>query len=1177
MNPEDIFNKAVEITDPTEQTAFLDQVCAGDEKLRTEVDALLKWNQEAGSFLDVADADLNATLDGAAVPDASGTVIGRYKLLEKIGEGGMATVYLAEQKHPIRRRVALKIIKLGMDTKQVIGRFEAERQALAMMDHPNIAKVFDAGTTDTGRPYFVMELVKGLPMTKFCDSNHLTTQERLELFIAVCQAVQHAHQRGIIHRDIKPFNVLVTLHDGNPVVKVIDFGIAKAVNQQLTEKTVFTRFSQMIGTPEYMSPEQAEMSGLDIDTRTDVFSLGVLLYELLTGTTPFESEYLLSKGYNEMQRIIREEEPVRPSTKVSTLGDTLTEVAKYRRTNPEVLCKLIRSDLDWIVMKTLEKDRQRRYESVSELTADVQRHLDNETVLAGRPSSMYRLQKFVKRNKGLVSAMSAIAVIVIIAAIVSTTLAITTMKARTEAEKAANAESVQRQQKADALQLALEERDRAQTNLYDSLIAGIRAIRTAREPGYRETVFESIQHARQLDVPQMNLSDLRTEAVACMGDFFSHSPSQVLDIPDDPNSPSIRVANLHPTEPTVAFSLSDGTILLKDFLSNTTTFKFNGEHPSHALCFARTGHMLLSLHIPKAQTPEDDTSLKAVARLFVRASDGTWLHDRDISIPNARQCMSAGNSFYVSVAKENGYSFQIKDVISGGIIHQYQSEKQMQGWPLISMDANGSHLAAVTYLPGTPRKYEIHIWNIKSNTHITTFTPSLADCTGIKFSDEGHQLSVLSQSGGIIYSLPDFKPIGQLNAYLDSSNNVTFIPNTNLIAFTAAQRLVHLWDWKSKEYKATLGKEFGRGWWLSTSANGRSLLSFNSKQAWLYILEAKDEKKIMSSHSSGAPGIDFSPDGHHLASVDKKNRLRIWHCATGTIEWERDLEGVGQCVSYSSDGKWIVTTDYDHERAWIWNSQTRKQAFCIDTNQVGRTWDAVFTQDDHHLLTGTCKGGEDVGSLKVWDCSKIGDAGDTSPKATIDLVQTLSGNCQGLVAAPNGSFFAFVDPVGDPKNPKKLYLWQWSKSTGSILLANDAMGVSQMLSFTPDSKHLIYVDPNRSVVTLSVPTGKIITSFPTILNDHADDWSRYIHLSLSPDGELLAMSSLLNLGISIWSLDSGSLLYSLPEQPGRLYCLDWSPNGNRLAASYSHGKIEIWNLKKVERVLTDLMLWPPPL
>ena len=430
MSAEDIFHEAIKIANHSKRKEHVERACEGDEKLQAEVEALLKSHDEASDFLEIPPIDPEVTLDESPLTEVPGSAIGRYKLLEKIGEGGMATVYMAEQKQPIRRRVALKIIKLGMDTKSVIARFEAERQALAMMDHPNIAHVFDAGTTESGRPYFVMELVRGVSITEFCDKNNLSTRERLELFIPVCQAVQHAHQKGIIHRDIKPSNVMVTLHDGKPVPKVIDFGIAKAVNQQLTEKTVFTRYAQMIGTPEYMSPEQAEMSGLDVDIRTDVFSLGVLLYELLTGATPFDSEYLLSKGYAEMQRIIREVEPTRPSTKISTLGEALIEVAKHRRTSPDLLQKLIRADLDWIVMKTLEKDRSRRYDSVSELAADIKRHLNQEPVLAGPPSTLYRMRKFIQRRRALVTAVAIVAVVIITGFITSTAMYIRADRAR---------------------------------------------------------------------------------------------------------------------------------------------------------------------------------------------------------------------------------------------------------------------------------------------------------------------------------------------------------------------------------------------------------------------------------------------------------------------------------------------------------------------------------------------------------------------------------------------------------------------------------------------------------------------------------------------------------------------------------------------------------------------------
>src|SRR5881394_187225 len=432
-----ILNAALELP-AGQRAAYLDKACAGDATLRRQVEDLLQADGQAGGFLDapLTGLDFERTeLLNLPLTEKPGDKIGRYKLFQQIGEGGCGVVYMAEQEEPVRRRVALKVIKLGMDTKQVIARFEAERQALALMDHPNIAKVLDAGATETGRPYFVMELVRGIKITEFCDEKSVPTADRLKLFSHVCQAIQHAHQKGVIHRDIKPSNILVTVNDGVPVPKIIDFGIAKATAGPLTDKTLFTAFEQFIGTPAYMSPEQAEMTSLDIDTRTDIYSLGVLLYELLTGRTPFDPSELLQSGLDEMRRTIREKEPDRPSTRLSTMAEgELTTVAKHRHTEAPRLIHLVRGDLDWIVMKCLEKDRTRRYETANGLASDIQRHLDNEPVVARPPSALYRIEKLVRRNRLAFTAAVLVALALVLGIVASTWQAIRATRFRQQAQ-----------------------------------------------------------------------------------------------------------------------------------------------------------------------------------------------------------------------------------------------------------------------------------------------------------------------------------------------------------------------------------------------------------------------------------------------------------------------------------------------------------------------------------------------------------------------------------------------------------------------------------------------------------------------------------------------------------------------------------------------------------------------
>jgi eukaryotic-like serine/threonine-protein kinase len=467
-----IFSGAIEIASGEERAAFVARACGTDEELRRRVERLVDAHFQAGSFLESPPASHTSSMASSSPTELSGALIGPYKLLQVIGEGGMGTVYMAEQTEPVRRTVALKLIKPGMDSRQVLARFGAERQALALMDHPNIAKVLDAGAADSGRPYFVMELVKGIPITTYCDQRKLTLRERLELAIPVCQAVQHAHQKGIIHRDIKPSNVLIALYDGKPVPKVIDFGVAKATGPRLTDQTLYTEFGAIVGTLEYMSPEQAELNQLDIDTRSDIYSLGVLLYELLTGSTPLERRRLKEVLFLEILRAIREEESPRPSMRLSTTQE-LPSIAACRHIEPRKLSGLVRGELDWIVMKALEKDRKRRYETANGLAADLRRYLDDEPVQACPPSARYRFGKFARRRRTALLTAGLVSAALVLGTIVSAWQALVAIRAR-QGETAHRIFAEQQRQRAEVnFQKALDAVDQMLTQVGQDDLASV--------------------------------------------------------------------------------------------------------------------------------------------------------------------------------------------------------------------------------------------------------------------------------------------------------------------------------------------------------------------------------------------------------------------------------------------------------------------------------------------------------------------------------------------------------------------------------------------------------------------------------------------------------------------------------------------------------------------------------
>jgi eukaryotic-like serine/threonine-protein kinase len=591
-----IFNAARRIDGPDAQRLYVEQVCGDDQELRTRVEALLRIFQEEPTFLEQPAPGVPIKAE-AHVTENYGCQIGPYKLLEEIGEGGFGKVFMAEQHQPVRRMVALKVIKPGMDTGQVVARFESERQALALMSHPNIAQIIDGGETASGRPYFVMELVRGVPITEFCDKNHSTTEERLKLFVSVCHAIQHAHHKGVIHRDIKPSNVMVTLDEGTPVVKVIDFGVAKATAQRLTEKTLFTSYGQVIGTPAYMSPEQASMNLLDVDTRSDIYSLGVLLYELLTGTTPIESARLREAGFAEVQRLICDVDPPRPSTRLSSLGNSATVVADHRATDLKRLCRLLSGDLDWIVMKAIEKDPNRRYRSPGSFADDVERHLRGEAILARPSSTAYRIGKFAARHHAAVVAAVAVAVSLFGGTALATWQA---MRAR-EAERAALSA---RDNAAEQLRQAKRSELRANAVLkffQDKVLAAARP--KGQEGGLSRdvTVREALDRAEP-EIPTAFAGEPLVEASIrnTLGVSYWYLGDQEKALKQQERAVALRRQELGPGHPETVGTMNDIAIIL-----------------NHAGRFAEAQKILEEVVAVKRRTlgPEDPVTLRSMNNL----------------------------------------------------------------------------------------------------------------------------------------------------------------------------------------------------------------------------------------------------------------------------------------------------------------------------------------------------------------------------------------------------------------------------------------------------------------------------------------------------------------------------------------------------------------------------------
>ncbi|MCF7975157.1 MAG: protein kinase [Phycisphaerae bacterium] len=1082
-----IFSEALERGNGPDRAAYLERACGPDAALRKQVEILLKEHERVeDDFLECPPIKDQIAWQDSALIQGIGTMIGPYKLLEKIGEGGMAVVYMAEQLGPIHRKVALKLIKPGMDTRQVIARFEGERQALAMMDHPNIARVFDAGATDTGCPYFVMELVKGVSITEFCDDNHLNTRKRLELFISVCQAVHHAHQKGIIHRDIKPSNIMVTLHDGEPVVKVIDFGIAKAINQQLTEKTVFTRYAQMIGTPEYMSPEQAEMSGLDVDTRTDVFSLGVLLYQLLTGTTPFNSEYLLSKGYGELQRIIREEEPVRPSTKISTLGETATDIAKHRSTSPELLSKLMRTDLDWIVMKTLEKNRNRRYESVSEFAADIRHHLNHEPVQAGPPSAIYKVQKFVDRNRLLVTAAAAIVVILAVATTISLWQMVQANRTAAQLAMEKKRVEVSEQNARKAERQAEQEKLIARKNAYAS------KMQMARMDWERG----NISRLQKTLVETENYTDRGFEWYYWQR--MCHLDMKTLRALDGP----VYKAIYSPDGMSIASS-SGNKVHIWDARTGTEITTYEGHKaPIRALEYSPDGQWLVTVSGDRTARIWDTKTGKELKLLQGHTGE---IHCLDIS--------SDGRL----IATGSGQTILVWDAAAG---HIKSSLRHTCMWLTdVAFSPDGQQLASSGLTTRSSGDDPVIIWDLSTDKNILALNGYAHLPLHVEYLPDGQRLVHSSWYGRVgVWNLADGSLI---RAYEGHMNNVNFAcasPDGKMIVSGSVTGTLKIWDSDNGKDLITYKGHTDSVTHAEFSPDGERIVS-SSLDGTIRIWNAMDDPGVLIlPYDKVVTAMGFSPNNRWLAVGYWPTDVKIWDAVDRKLVQTLSSHGVGiLSVVFSPDGTRIATSSEDGAIK-IWD--TLSGSILLNVSENSDSIHLVLYMDNQRLV-----GGGSDGTIRVWD-AKTGQLALTMPGH--------SKKINDIAVSPDGRIVGSIYEDGT--------IALWDSATGQEIYTRKAYDTDgRFIAFSPDGEHFASGGSGHDTLKVwNVENGQELFSI--------DGGIRY-GIAYSPDGKRLACGDRLRGKIHIIDALSGEEFLVLNTW-GTTPAMDvaFSSDGKRIAS-----------------------------
>ena len=1141
MKEETIFLAALEKANPAERAAFLDGACGGDVELHRRVEVLLLAHAKSGDLLDPSARDAAATTPPTDDPstgpinhqpgsrpitEGPGSRIGAYKLLQQIGEGGMGVVYMAEQTEPVRRRVALKIIKPGMYSHQVIARFEAERQALAMMDHQNIAKVLDAGSTDSGRPYFVMELVQGVPITQFCDDRHLTPRERLELFVPICRAIQHAHQKGIIHRDIKPSNVLVTMYDDKPVPKVIDFGVAKAIEQRLTERTMFTQFGALVGTFEYMSPEQAEMNAFGVDTRSDIYSLGVLLYELLTGTTPLGRERLRTAALHELVRLIKEEEAPRPSVRLSS-SDHLPKIAAARKTEPDRLPKLVRGELDWIVMKCLEKDRTRRYDSAGGLARDVEHYLADEPVEAGPPGAGYRLRRALRKYRTPLRVAGAFLLLLVVGTVASTWQAIRATVAEQAAEsRKREAELARGQAELRRDELARLNEDLRHTHYTEEM----NLARVAWDENNLGLTHELLEKHR----PRPGEPDLRgfewyyldrlarggqlridahaggVNSVAFMPDgrrlissgiteplrrsrptkgaaravrLWDAATGRPIPLQLDGPSDKVAAAALSPDGTRLAASIGDHTILLWDLATGgLVTLEGPADHVAYGVRFSPDGKRLVSLHrageshSPVSMRVWDASSRKLIMTLR------TVFHSEASFSPDGRRLV---------VCPSAPTSLAVYDAETGREEYSRENPNGLTGTAVFSPD--GARLAACA-------REGIRIWDVTRREPVAFWPTGFSVCGHLAFSQDGKHLA-RAGSGGIaeVWDTATGRKLQTFKGHSGDIHSIAVSPDGMRLATGGADGTVRLWDIAQSGDDAAISLPDSEMRWgvADLSPDGRSLLAFVRMRVELWDTATRrmrgspiENQEVWSMH----PNWSADSERVYLADAGKGagQRVRVVETASGQVvgRFGVNAEPLDYFHALGPDEKWFAYSG------------------------PGRT-------------------------IRVWDVR----AG-----ALTRTIQGLSDDVQALTFNPDGTRLLSVDVSGNLK--------LWDFATGREVAGTTLTGLSvRRIRFSRDGKRLALAGSIRPVATgevriLDAETVREVWSLKghALIVDDAD---------FTPDGLRLATASF-DQTVRIWDLSSGQEILKWNEA-GRCLSIRFVSDGRRLIGATADRRIRVWD------------------